>query len=298
MREDIHNIILTGIPRSGTSLTCSLLNQLPNTIALVEPLPSETMRHFKNSHADYEMIDFFFKKTRRSLLLTGTAASNQVRGKVPDNTVNAGFLAWLPSKLRKEVLSERFFPFLRRKSHASVALIKLEKELTDDFCLCIKHPISFTTILETLTRYYPCYALIRNPLAVLASWNTVPFNIRHGRAQFAEERDAELEQQLMQTEQRLERQLILLSWFFAKFIKLLPAEHVIRYEDIIASGGRALSVITPQAINLNLFLKNKNQNHLYDRRLMQELAEKLLKTDSACWHYYRQEEVEALVEEQ
>ena len=29
--------LLTGIPRAGTTLTCALLNELPNTIALAEP---------------------------------------------------------------------------------------------------------------------------------------------------------------------------------------------------------------------------------------------------------------------
>jgi hypothetical protein len=32
------NIVSTGLPRSGTTLTCHLLNKLPNTVALHEPI--------------------------------------------------------------------------------------------------------------------------------------------------------------------------------------------------------------------------------------------------------------------
>jgi hypothetical protein len=32
------NVVLTGLPRSGTTLVCRLLNKLPDTVALHEPL--------------------------------------------------------------------------------------------------------------------------------------------------------------------------------------------------------------------------------------------------------------------
>ncbi len=36
-----HNIVLTGPGRSGTTLTCHLLNKLPDTMALAKPLPQQ-----------------------------------------------------------------------------------------------------------------------------------------------------------------------------------------------------------------------------------------------------------------
>jgi hypothetical protein len=33
-----NDVVLTGLPRSGTTLTCHLLNKLPDTVALHEPM--------------------------------------------------------------------------------------------------------------------------------------------------------------------------------------------------------------------------------------------------------------------
>jgi hypothetical protein len=37
MRNVMQDIMITGFPRSGTSYFCSLLNKLPNFVALNEP---------------------------------------------------------------------------------------------------------------------------------------------------------------------------------------------------------------------------------------------------------------------
>jgi hypothetical protein len=38
-------VLITGTPRSGTTLVCHLLNQLPDTVALNEPMQP---RHFND----------------------------------------------------------------------------------------------------------------------------------------------------------------------------------------------------------------------------------------------------------
>ncbi len=58
------NIILTGVPRSGTTLICHLLNQLPGVGALHEPLektrwPQDTP-HLQIAHD----IELFFADMR------------------------------------------------------------------------------------------------------------------------------------------------------------------------------------------------------------------------------------------
>ena len=41
------NVLITGIPRSGTTLVCSLLNKVPDVVALqaTRDAPSERQRH-------------------------------------------------------------------------------------------------------------------------------------------------------------------------------------------------------------------------------------------------------------
>jgi hypothetical protein len=74
---------------------------------------------------------------------------------------------------------------------------------------------------------------------------------------------------------------------------LLP-EHVIKYEEIVASGGRVLSIIDPDAALLAEQLKSRNASANYDAALVDQLANRLLEDDSICGNFYDLSEVESL----
>lgn len=46
-----NNIILTGLPRSGTTLSVHLLNKLPNTVGLHEPIKFKEILDTDNENA-------------------------------------------------------------------------------------------------------------------------------------------------------------------------------------------------------------------------------------------------------
>lgn len=81
------NIVITGLGRNGTTLTCHLLNKLPNTIALSEPIPP---RKFEDYMPDLEavcdLVERYFRRMRRNALRKGFVISKHVGGIVPDNT--------------------------------------------------------------------------------------------------------------------------------------------------------------------------------------------------------------------
>jgi len=272
------NHILTGIPRSGTTLTCHLLNKLPNTVALHEPMVVSLFPLFGDHLIICDQIESFFKESRESLITQKRAISKHVKGEVPDNHM-AGY--YLDSELRQK-LAER-------------GEILFEKELSPDFLLAIKHPSAFTAILDSLAKRFPSYAVIRNPLAVLGSWNSVPMAVEKGHAPMAERLDARLAHALAHIADKFDRQVHLLSWFYEQYDRFLPQKCIFRYEDIIASGGRSLNVISPAANRLNDRLRNKNQNPLYDKGIMELLGERLLNSDRAFWKFYSKESVETLL---
>jgi hypothetical protein len=72
---------------------------------------------------------------------------------------------------------------------------------------------------------------------------------------------------------------------------------VIRYEEMIASGGASLSVIRTAAESLNESLPSRNLNPLYDRKEMCILGRRLLNSEGAYWTFYTRESVEKLLEE-
>jgi hypothetical protein len=272
------NIILTGIPRSGTTLTCYLLNKLPNTVALHEPIEPNESRNLKAHNELYRYIEQFFVKMRISIYHHNVAISKQVNGQFIDNGISDNFNEL---GIREGIESKR-------------NPIYLGKELTSSFLLGIKRPAVFTALLETLNQHFPCYAVIRNPLSILASWNTVRF-AKEGRSA-AEQMVPTLAHHLSHIKDRIARQLYLLSWFFEQYHRFLSTQSVLYYENIIASHGKALSVITPKAYLLNEALESKNLNPIYDRQQMLMLGERLLKTEGVFWEFYSKASVETLLE--
>ncbi|WP_330970763.1 hypothetical protein, partial [Lysobacter sp. A3-1-A15] len=106
--------------------------------------------------------------------------------------------------------------------------------------LVIKHNAAFTALLPQLRERFQTRAIVRHPLSVLASWNSVDLPVSRGHIPAGERLDAALAAQLQAEPERLRRQLIVLEWFFARFATALAPAEVLRYEDIVATQGEAL----------------------------------------------------------
>jgi hypothetical protein len=270
-------------------MTCELLNLLPDTVALDEPMdvPSLTGRSRRVEGDEggppdpapiCEDIDRFLARMRESIELHGTALSKQVKGRVSGGKYEAESADGKP-----------------RASLATLGEIRVEKELSPRFLLLIKHTGAFTALLEALAGRFRVYATIRNPLAILASWQTVDFPGRDGHHPPAEEIDPALRAALQATDDRLDRQITLIGWFFERIGAFLPADQVLRYEAIVASRGKELSAITDRARELDEPLETRNRARIYDAGMMRELAERLLDSHGAYWHFYEKETVRELV---
>ena len=269
-------IVLTGIPRSGTTLVCRLLNATPNTVALVEPMDVTVFLQRRSARGKLRELRGFLRANRETLLRDGTAISKHFKG-APDNP-------WGPSK--DGALREQF---------ADLGEVKIDKQLDANFQLVVKHPAAFTAILDVLAPAYPCYALVRNPLSVLGSWNSAKLAVQRGRIPIAEKLDPALTQKLKGLDDAFDRQLAILDWFFACYCRALPVEAILRYEDVIASGGSLLKVITPAAAQLDERLSSRNTNKQYDQMLLGRLGRRLLSSQGAYWDLYERVDVEGIL---
>lgn len=272
------NIILTGLPRSGTTLICHLLNKLPNVVALNEPIIQLKDINILNNSDKVNYINNLFATAR-------------------DEIFEQRKLSLSVAQIDGEIPTDSFAPELDnngfRKRIANDGPISIDKKLTSDFLLVIKKPALFTAILETLVEEFPVYAVVRNPLSILTSWNTIkviqdPQWLKMGL-------DSNLTAAMEKIKKPLDRQIYLLSWYYEKYQLWLPSSSILRYEDIVATGGRALIPITSQAENLQEKLQNKNLNEAYNRQLMLRLGEKLLNSEGAFWNFYTKESVEGLL---
>ena len=271
-----NDIVLAGLPRSGSTLTCHLINKLPDAVALNEPMSTRRFKDLPDNAAICDAISQFLVSMRGSLETSGTALSKHIDGLVPDNPV--------VQKITGDGL---------RQGEAILGEISFRKDLPENFTLVVKHPSTFAALLPDLAKRFTTFATIRNPVAVLSSWNSVSMPIRDGRAPKGENMVPELHARLNALPDRLDRQVHLLRWFFERF-SALPAERVIRYEDIIASSGTCLRVLSESAVCLEEPLESRNRSELYDAELTPILVERLLRErDAAFWDFYSQSSVEA-----
>ncbi|SIQ52556.1 Glycosyl transferases group 1 [Rhizobium sp. RU35A] len=219
------DILITGFPRSGTTLVASLLNTQPDVIALAEPfaLPQGQDREGAVEHIRALMHDY------RSQALAGSPlVTKHMGGRIPDNWVeppkeNGGL---------RRVLEER-------------GALLFDKPLTDDFTLVAKHPAEFTALADLLVDHFPLYAVVRDPLAVMAAWQTVDMPINRGRMPMLERlAPTDWRVQLDAIEEPLERQVKLLSLQLQTYLSL-PKGRLLRYEDLIANPRATLAPICP-----------------------------------------------------
>lgn len=214
--------LLSGIPRSGSSLCCRLAAALPNTVALSEPMESSAFHDTTDARTACDRILTFAGDARRRILDEGRAPSAHLAGRLADQMVGCA----QPGALRP-ARNER-------------GLVRVAKPADPHFTLVVKHNALFAALLPHLAARAHCLALVRNPLAVLASWETVDLPVRRGRVPAAERFAPALRAALDAEQHALQRRITVLNWFFAQFQRVLPAARILRYEDVVASGGGVL----------------------------------------------------------
>lgn len=271
-----NDVLISGTPRSGTTLTCHLLNKVDDTVALHEPMRGKEWEGMTHDEVADRVGDFCAEQ-RQTLHENGEAISKNVDGKVPDN----------PSKSDKDDEGPR-------KSKDSRGKIKIDKPLSRDFTLVLKHNAGFTAVLDGLVKRFRVYAVIRNPLAVLSSWNSHS-GANLGRVPAAERVDPELREALESLSNPLDRQLHILNWFYERCQRFVPEENVIRYEDVVETGGRVLERITPRAGSLSEPLESRNSSGRYDLEMEERIGRKLLESNGAYWRLYSRESVEEVL---
>ena len=274
---DPRDLLLTGIPRSGTTLCCHLLNDMPNTVALHEPITSELFVDQSRERAVQAIADFA-SKSRRDALSSGRVQSKQAGGTIPSNPVTEG-----TGSLREEAVSS--------------GTMVVDKPLAEDFTLVIKHNALFAALLGDLAQRFSCIAVVRNPLATLASWQTVDLPIQQGRIPMGELFDTALRSDLGNLEDVLDRQVHILKWFYRSFEHHLGKDKIVRYEDLVDSNGRILLEMTGREAEFGATLENQNANRLYETLDIDLLLRRLLEEAAGYAHFYSKNEIENLAEE-
>jgi len=261
----LRDVLLTGVPRSGTTLCCAELNRAPDVLALVEPMRVADFDPARGTLAACEQVASFLREARARVGESRPLPSAQVEGRIVDNLIGG---AGTDGVLRR-----------RRARRGEV---QPDRALAPDFRLVVKHNALFTALLEPLSANFPVFAVVRDPLAVLASWNSVDLPVQQGHVPAGELFDTSLREALAAETDRIARQLLILDWFFARILRLVPPERIIRYEEVVTGRSVALAALgAPHAANAG-----DNRNRGYDAALLAGLAERLAARPGAWRQLY------------
>lgn len=273
-------VALSGLPRSGSTLCCHLVGASPDAIALVEPMDVMALDPRDHERAGDQVLAFF-RESEASLRALGLAESVHSEGSLPDNPYG----------------TQRSDDGLRERRVSEVGPIRFDKVLTADFLLLVKHNAAFAALLPVLRGRVEVFALMRNPLAVLCSWQTVPIPPQRGHAIAAEHLDDALRLRLAAEPDVLERQIILLDWFFRRYHDHVPAENRLRYETIVQTNGgelrRRLGLTAPSDVAP---MRERNANAAYLGVDVDRLASRLLASAGAWQMAYSHAEIVALAD--
>ena len=290
------NYLITGPLRSGTTLFSKLLWDLPNTVALQEVI-NPTQFVGKDQQESVAMMQAHFDRIREEILTQKKTINKLMDGRVSDNYASSrGKLktAWHFLKLRQY---DKAYKILRYKRHIgnTVAYVSIDKELTPDFLLYLKAPILYTVYLPVFKNIYPTYAIIRNPLSVLGSWQSLGFFTMDSEYQLYKDLGRNEFAEIMRILNQDDRRIALLHWYFEQYKNHLPSSHIVYYEEMIRSNGKIIESICPNARGVHWQLENKNKNQEYNHRYMKQTAKRLLNSEGAIWSFYSKESVQELL---
>ncbi len=264
--SDSNTLLVTGLPRSGTTLVCALLNECPDTVALAEPLKLKW-------HGDRALAVCEIRQSiaaiRHQALTTNQTMSHHIGGAMPDN--------WIEEPVEADGVL--------RRSKAEFGLVSLGGSLSANFRLIVKHPAEFSALADLLLGQFPLMAIVRHPLAVLASWQTVDLPVHNGHIPIAEAFNPELAARLAAEPDRLERQVRLIEWLLSTYARLLP-DSVLRYEDLIAAPQASLARMTPNACAPSRALRAYAPADRYAGTDLKALAKALLRIQTVAETFY------------
>jgi len=137
----INDIILTGIPRSGTSYLCASLHKVKNCVVVNEPY---NMSIDLNKTKRPDAILDFHHSIRRDILQKKPIKNKLFNGKMIEDTV----------------LVQQFESYCPQVD-------------SQDFLLCSKNTLGYLARLKEINSMFPktpIFACIRNPIDTIASW--------------------------------------------------------------------------------------------------------------------------------
>lgn len=235
--------VVTGIPRSGTSLLCALLSSSPDTHC------------FNEIYYNVYGLPWFFRRMRKRI----------VRGE--------------PVPIRLDSDGRRITS-TSRDNYRRVQEIRLPERR--DVVVGSKVTVPYLNCLGDLLQLgYPTVALVRDPVFTLASWRSEKMRDTPVDRVTEGDRHSHWSNVRFGHEEKLQRQAELWNHYAGVIWKHQERVHVLRYEDLVGRTDAALKAVTKHLgiapIDVDKPLRTRNRPEHYAaidpvRNLVKELC--------------------------
>ncbi len=228
------NILITGIPRSGTTLLAALIDGMPDAVALNEPR---------------WQYDWAMKNRANS------AADDFARWLVGDHAViRQRLLQGIPIPERRTQTGEASTNYYRPDPERpdigkSIELVPFTRHgLSPDFTLAVKHNGLYLGALKQIveTGAFRVIAIVRHPVGVICSWNAIPIQLREGRMPGAVVYWQQMAALTTMPMDILEKQVHMYDLICHRLHSLREHIDILRYEDLIENPA-LLTALTGKA---------------------------------------------------
>ncbi|VAW49245.1 hypothetical protein MNBD_GAMMA03-3 [hydrothermal vent metagenome] len=215
------NILITGIPRSGTSLITKLISLDKNNICFSEPTFIKEIKAISENKK--EILANLNQKIIgiRDCIKNGKSLEFRVGkdGQIPDN-----------------YFTIEYNNITRNKSSKFKNII-LPKDYSQN-TIFIKNNLLFTSCIEELSKQYEIIAIIRNPISIINSWKSLNLPISKGVVISGIKYSTSLKN-ISNEKGLLIKQIKIIDWFYNKYLE--NNVNLIKYEDLVENSCMILN---------------------------------------------------------
>ena len=225
------NAVITGINRSGTSLFCVLLNELPNLVALNEVL------------YDVDNLPLYMALVRHRLLNNRPVPNKFRDGRLTTNPVEDG---------------------------VTVEQKEVDKEVDEEVVVASKVNVPYLVRLQSILEYgFRAIAVLRHPVYTIASWNR-PACTKIPEAHVTDDDMHERWENIdFPVEDRVERQALIWNYLAGLIWQHRGRISVCRYEEITGRTADVLHEVSGylgvEPVDQTPDLENLNRDSRYSQ---------------------------------
>lgn len=213
----VKNIIITGIPRAGTSLAAAILDQTADCFCLSEPEEHvEIMRSAASAQDFVDRLEKSFESLRAALIGGDSVCDRRSEDGRP---VTNYFAPKTAAGVRESAFSMQWVA---------------KAGLTQDFILGVKHNALYSAVLPEIGKRagFGIVAIVRDPVEVIASWQSLTLPVSRGRLPAADRFWPEMRRLTESDVELLDKQLLIYELMCDRFLHVRNAR-IVRYEEMV-----------------------------------------------------------------